>query len=205
MLNTKNIIIVTMAFYLLRGKKPSDDNNIGSIGEDSDYFKPYRARGQVASKLGRAFGKTGIYFIKENGRLIYIGYSGSNLYKTILRHFQTWNDAYQSGRISYKEHLDQKDYTVRIEYMPSEAAKLAECQLINEYKPRDNKRRNFWNNAACRGSYDSTRAYVVDPKNGLRIFEDSSQEEEYSDDDFSDPSWNRIAEEEYDFEDDIPF
>lgn len=80
--------------------------------------------------------QTGVYFIKSNrtGKVIYIGYSSSNLYKTITRHFQTWNDK-QQDRFVYSKN----GYTVRVIFTSMNRAAILEKYLITKYKPRDNK------------------------------------------------------------------
>lgn len=94
------------------------------------------------TNLGKYQGKKGIYFIYESGVLIYIGSSKSNLYKTVLRHFQQWNDTAQLRRISYKNKLGRKVYTVAFKLRPSktpEQIEAEEYKLIRKYEPRDNK------------------------------------------------------------------
>lgn len=87
-------------------------------------------------------GKKGVYKIYENTKLVYVGSSTTNLYKTILRHFQKWNDTKQIRRISYKNRIGKRSYTFRVELMPKASDKeieLKEYRLIKRYKPRDNK------------------------------------------------------------------
>jgi Uri superfamily endonuclease len=172
-------IVLGLKLYQEIFKK--DSVQLGYIGAIPDpvtstaYHPVYRVRNGkikgVNRKIGEAWKKSGIYFIKENGKLIYIGYSGSNLYKTILRHFQTWNDKYQSGRISYKDRLFENEYTVQVVYMPAKQAKTVECQLIKEHQPRDNKRKNFWSRSECKGSWTNEKAYIIEPTTGFRVYE----------------------------------
>jgi len=58
----------------------------------SKFFAPYNADGK--NNLLKFKNRTGVYIIKEKGsaKLLYIGYSGYNLYKTVTRHFQRWKD-----------------------------------------------------------------------------------------------------------------
>lgn len=80
--------------------------------------------------------QSGVYFIKSNrtGEIVYIGFSGSNLYKTITRHFQTWNDFFQLRKVYSKN-----NYTIRVIFTHPKRAAILEQYLINKYKPRDNK------------------------------------------------------------------
>jgi excinuclease UvrABC nuclease subunit len=85
------------------------------------------------------YSKPGTYLIKskQTGDIIYVGYSATNLYKTLYRHFQTWNDSAQN-RFVY----DRNKYTVRVILtIPTRAAQL-EKALILKYKPRDNKNKH---------------------------------------------------------------
>lgn len=86
----------------------------------------------------------GVYKIYENGKLIYIGSSLSNLYSTILRHFQGWRDNRQPSRISYKSKLKSKTYKVEVTVTKGkrETQDLEEM-LIAKHQPRDNKDNNY--------------------------------------------------------------
>ena len=86
--------------------------------------------------------KKGLYKLYENGKLIYIGSSASNLYKTILRHFQTWSDTKQLRRISYKDKLGKYEYTYEVKLMGTsnnDKIALEEYKLVKKHQPRDNK------------------------------------------------------------------
>jgi hypothetical protein len=94
--------------------------------------------------------KAGIYFIIEqtiiNGKIkgeevVYVGMSSYDLYKTVTRHFQTWNDRDQRNRISYKSRIAKgtHNYQVGILQTSPTTAKLAEKELILLFAPRDNK------------------------------------------------------------------
>lgn len=79
--------------------------------------------------------QAGVYIIKskETGDLLYIGSSRTQLYKTLYRHFEQWNDK-QQERYVYDKHK----YLVRIIYTTPERAAYLEAYLINKYQPRDN-------------------------------------------------------------------
>lgn len=75
---------------------------------------------------------------------MYVGYSGTDLYKTLYRHFQEWNDR-KAERVTYFKRMSQRSYTVRIVYCtPLQAYKL-ESGLIKMYEPRDNLNSMDWN------------------------------------------------------------
>lgn len=96
------------------------------------FTKPYR-NGKPAFPLRN---KSGLYIIKEGKEIVYIGYSGRDLYKTMYRHFQEWNHTGQEV-VTYAGQ-DLNRFTVRIVYCsPGRAAKL-EKLLIAKHEPRDN-------------------------------------------------------------------
>ena len=77
----------------------------------------------------------GVYFIKEGDEIVYVGYSGSQLCKTIYRHFQTWNDS-KTERFVY----NSKKSKVRIIFLNNKSrAEALEKYLIKKLLPRDNK------------------------------------------------------------------
>jgi hypothetical protein len=78
----------------------------------------------------------GVYFIREDSKLVYIGYSDTNLYRTMYRHFQQWNHRGQEV-ITYASRLNRHRYTVRILITPWREAHKWEARLIKKHKPRD--------------------------------------------------------------------
>ena len=90
------------------------------------------------TNLSHAQGKSGVYLIKENGKIVYVGQSQTNLYRTAIRHFQEWNDKKSPDRVTYKNGLKRNRYTIRTVFTsPTRASKLEEA-LIRKHKPRDN-------------------------------------------------------------------
>ena len=77
--------------------------------------------------------KSGVYLIREGRRLVYVGRSATDLYKTLYRHFQSWRDEKQI-RISYS----RNNFTVRVIYWTAAQAQRLERALIVKYIPRDN-------------------------------------------------------------------
>ena len=97
------------------------------------FIAPYTADGKTKFPDR---GKTGVYVIKENNKTVYVGYSENDLYKTMYRHFQTWNHRSQEV-VSYNA-KGNDNYTVRVIYCtPAQAGRL-EKYLIKKHKPRDN-------------------------------------------------------------------
>lgn len=77
---------------------------------------------------------SGVYLIKSkrSKKVVYVGRSLSDLYKTIYRHFQTWND--RIPRVVYAK----TGYSIRVIFTTKERAILLEKALIEKYNPRDN-------------------------------------------------------------------
>ncbi len=81
--------------------------------------------------------KSGIYFIKENGLLVYIGMSRSNLQEAMYRHFQHWK-SWKQRRVSYKYTLDTHNYEVACVTTGKDMAHPLERAYILKFNPRDN-------------------------------------------------------------------
>jgi len=120
-------VFTTLAIlFLLFSQKPTGLNGINFYTEVyPTYGKPLMAW---------AKDKSGVYFIKENGRLVYIGHSGYNLYKTITRHFQQWDNRQQ--RVTYTP--GAANYQVKAILTSPTEAPILEDQLIKKFNPRDN-------------------------------------------------------------------
>lgn len=130
----QNIILISALVLLLAGKKANAVTGIGSI-EKTKFLAPYDSEGRTT--FFNAAGRSGVYIIKEDGTIRYVGYSAKNLYKTLYRHFQKWNHPYQEVT-TYQERMSKHDYTVRIIYTTPLQAERLEAYLVNKYQPRDN-------------------------------------------------------------------
>lgn len=102
----------------------------------SRFISPYKKNGRTNYK--DAWQRSGIYLIKENGKVVYVGHSQNNLYKTLYRHFQHWYHKLQYV-VTYKGRMNQHRYTVAVEYLTSAQAVRKEHELLLKYRPRDNK------------------------------------------------------------------
>lgn len=79
--------------------------------------------------------KYGVYFIRNVfGDIVYVGFSQSNLYKALYRHFQTYNDQHAQRRIYYS---DRSFYEVMIGLCEKRYAGMLEKYYINELQPID--------------------------------------------------------------------
>lgn len=99
----------------------------------SKWVKPYARRG--VTNLTEFKARSGVYLIRKEGQrqISYVGYSGSDLYKTITRHFQSWVDP-QQQRVTYP----QEGYLVRIVLCTKKQALALETALRAKHKPTDN-------------------------------------------------------------------
>ena len=81
--------------------------------------------------------RSGAYLIfdKKINKIVYVGYSGYNLYKTLYRHFQSWVS--EQYRALYNK--NNKDILVRVIYTTPKRSKQLEKLLIEKYLPRDNQ------------------------------------------------------------------
>jgi excinuclease UvrABC nuclease subunit len=101
------------------------------------FAAPYTAAGRTT--FSNTKGRAGVYEIKENGKVVYVGFSGLNLYKTLYRHFEEWTHKTQKV-VTYKERMKRgKRYTVRVTLCSPRDAYRLEAALIKRHKPRDNE------------------------------------------------------------------
>jgi hypothetical protein len=122
------------------------------------FLPPYTDKGKC--NFPEAKERSGIYIIKENAKIVYVGESGYNLYKTLYRHFQRWNHKYQEV-VTYAAKLKQNKYTVRLVFCTAKQAIALEKALIIKYNPRDNEQKyknyqlDFYDNKALE-NYNKT-------------------------------------------------
>jgi hypothetical protein len=102
--------------------------------KQTKFFKPYKK--PQSTNLKFTEGKSGVYIIKRSGatKPLYVGMSGSNLYKTITRHFQSWPDPSQV-RVTYSQ---KSNIVIRVILTTPKQAERLEKYLILKYKPTDN-------------------------------------------------------------------
>jgi hypothetical protein len=93
-------------------------------------------KGDGLSNIKHLKGKSGVYFISNRvGDVVYIGHSKTNLYKTIHRHFQQWNDPQQQRKV----YSSKAPYSVKVYLANASDAYVLERDMILKYRPRDNK------------------------------------------------------------------
>lgn len=117
------------------------------------FIPPYDQDGNTNFRFTNK--KAGVYIIKKAGEIVYVGYSGTNLYRTMYRHFQSWFDVHQQ-RTVYK-HI--AEITIRVIITtPTQAARL-EKYLVVKYQPIDNT--NKYNDYILKNAdYDAGENYL---------------------------------------------
>jgi hypothetical protein len=82
--------------------------------------------------------QSGVYLIQSNrtGKIIYVGFSEGQLYKTIYRHFQKWVDI--DKKVKTRFTYNKEGYKVRVIFTTPGRAALLEKYLIMKLNPRDN-------------------------------------------------------------------
>jgi hypothetical protein len=103
------------------------------------YVEPYLVNGHKQAMVPRKHfvNQAGVYLIRENGILVYIGMSKSSIYYTMYRHFQNWNDGRGISRTIYDPTAHR--YEVSIITTSADYASVLERELIRQHTPRDNK------------------------------------------------------------------
>ena len=103
------------------------------------FAKPYQTgkNGAQRTTFPETRNHAGVYIIKEDGKIVYVGFSSYSVYKTMYRHFQEWNHKYQEV-VSYANRLHTHTYTVRPILCTDKQAYALEKRLIRKYHPRDN-------------------------------------------------------------------
>lgn len=100
------------------------------------FLAPYQKSGKTTFRA--TVNRAGVYLIKENTRLVYVGMSAKNLYKTLYRHFEKWHHSGQEV-VTYAGRLNRHKYTVRVVLSTALQAARLERALIIKHRPRDNE------------------------------------------------------------------
>ena len=80
----------------------------------------------------------GCYLIKDrNDKIVYVGYSETNIYKTLTRHFQKWKDISRTHQTRF--YYDRELFTVKIYFCHYILAAILEKYFIQKHDPKDNK------------------------------------------------------------------
>lgn len=115
------------------------------------FAKPYDRTGKTNFKF--TDGKAGIYIIKENLKVVYVGHSQTNLYKTLYRHFQQWTA--QQYVTSYAARIKRNSYLISVLLTTPAAAPRIEKYFVLQHNPRDNKAKyNLFNQPEIKNEKD---------------------------------------------------
>lgn len=111
-----------------------------------DFVQPFISNKSVGVYKRRTLAhhskKAGVYMIKENDTIVYIGMSQSNVVEALYRHFYEWNDVRQyANRVTYFNKLHKHNYKVVIMVTTKEEAPKLEQSMIITLNPRDNRER----------------------------------------------------------------
>lgn len=112
----------------------------------SAWFEPYGNTNRMGSVIPgsnvhqKAAFKSGVYLIKDKNskRIVYIGISKSNLYKTLYRHFQAWNS--KQERLVF----EKKGFLIRIIFCPPNKVQRLERYLVGLFNPVYNTNSTTW-------------------------------------------------------------
>lgn len=146
------ISITTFSYLFFRKKKKSLGNLENNFFDDtiivenekgknqeikikfSGWFNPYDENGKTNfNKLTKH--KFGVYFIrsKQTQKIVYVGFSQSNLYKALYRHFQHYNDTNRQIRNQYPK----TGFDVMIALCKQKDAAALEKHFIIDLQPKD--------------------------------------------------------------------
>jgi GIY-YIG catalytic domain len=138
-----HIVLAGLVLDFFTQSSAHEGEGIGKI-QKSRFMPVYADRGDVElgwrakTNIRFAQGKPGVYMIKKNGILVYVGAS-KNVYRKALRHFEPYS-AEPGSKQDYNSDYDENNYTIRVIITnTSEQAYKLETALIQKYHPIDNK------------------------------------------------------------------
>ena len=102
------------------------------------WFPPYVLKNNKLKpnlKIASKQFNSGVYIVKDakTNKILYVGYSGTQLYKTIYRHFQVWTSK------QYRVRFNKSGYKVKVIFCSPIKAQQLEKHLIQQYKTLLNK------------------------------------------------------------------
>lgn len=136
-------------------------------------LNPYNSKGLPTFKKRNV---KGVYIIRKNKDILYIGYSGTDLYKAMYRHFQKWND-YSQVRVLYSNLKDLK-VDIIICSTKIESSRL-EKALIIKYKPKENPDQYWLNFDTDNKEEEIYKEYNYTKWNNKKVKWNKQDEEEY--------------------------
>jgi len=115
--------------------------------KSTGFFKPYTPDGNYSLKSTG----TGVYIIKYQNKVWYVGMSRKDVRNTLYRHFQLWNDKRSVWgkkmqpyeRVSYYG-KNRDNFTIKVIFCKGAIeAEILEQLLIKKLKPKDNSLKLF--------------------------------------------------------------
>lgn len=109
--------------------------------KSTKFFPAYTGENCTLKSTGK-----GVYLIKRNAEIVYVGLSYSDVKRTIYRHFQKWTDRrtqYTKNnqnyeRVTYVEENKNK-FKIKVIFCSTiKECTLLEYLLIKKFKPKDN-------------------------------------------------------------------
>ena len=143
------------------------------IKEKLKNITPYNEKGKPTFKKRNV---KGVYIIRNKKEILYIGYSGTDLYKTMYRHFQKWND-YSQVRVEYKN-ISNLKIDIILTSTKLQASRL-EKALIIKYKPKDNPEQYWINFDTDDKENEIYKEYIYKKWNIKKVKDNKADEENY--------------------------
>ena len=143
------------------------------IKEKLKNINPYNEKGKPTFKKRNV---KGVYIIRNKKEILYIGYSGTDLYKTMYRHFQKWVD-YSQVRVEYK-HISNLKIDIILTSTKLQASRL-EKALIIKYKPKDNPDQYWINFDTDDKENEIYKEYIYKKWNIKKVKDNKADEENY--------------------------
>lgn len=143
------------------------------IKEKYKNITPYNDKGKPTFKKRNV---KGVYIIRHKKEILYIGYSGTDLYKTMYRHFQKWNDKSQI-RIEYNNTNNLK-IDIILTSTKLQASRL-EKALIIKYKPKDNPEQYWLNFDTDDKEQEIYKEYLYKNWNVKKVKQNKTDEEKH--------------------------
>lgn len=143
------------------------------IKEKLKNISPYNEKGKPTFK--KRYVK-GVYIIRNKKDILYIGYSSTDLYKTMYRHFQKWND-YSQVRVEYKN-ISNLKIDIILTSTKLQASRL-EKALIIKYKPKDNPDQYWINFDVDDKENEIYKEYIYKKWNTKKVKDNKADAEQY--------------------------
>lgn len=100
----------------------------------TNWKEPYKkVDGKISTNFRNTYQKSGVYIIKDKktNKILYVGGSSNNVYRTMYRHFQEWSD--KQKRATYKKFGTK----IRVILGTKNQAFRLERYLTKKLDPRD--------------------------------------------------------------------